>query len=130
MKRTAFVVKTSPDGKRCIAIDSLNADKILNTIKQNKLVKKFDLICLTILSGIRNSDLYDKEDINNRCKKVTAMKFKGQPNARIYCQEFVTDDKTLIVICAEMLESKKNQKNQHREINLIEKVASYEYIIE
>jgi hypothetical protein len=129
MERTAVVVKKSPDGKRSIAIDSLNAEHIYNTLQQNNLVKKFDLICNTILNGIRNPDLYDKEDINDRCKKVTAMKFKGKPNARIYCKEIKADDKTLIVICAEMLENKKNQKNQHREINLIEKVAGYEYSI-
>lgn len=131
MKRVAKIFRTSSDGKRCIAIDTENADQILLFLRNNmQLLKKFDLICDLLLNGYRNPDLYDKEDINKHCKNVTAMKFKGGRNPRIYCQELKSNDKTLFIIASELHESKKNQKNQHKEINLIERVASYEYHIE
>lgn len=38
-----------------------------------------------------------------------------------------SDEKVLVVIVSELLEKKKNQKNQQKEISLIEKVATYEY---
>ena len=129
MKREAIIVKSSDNGKRQIAIDEKNASEIINFISQNNLAKKFDLICGLILDGIRNTELYDKEDINTKCKNVTAIKFKGKLNARIYCQELKSKGKTLIVIASELFESKKNQKNKSKEKNLIIKVGSYEYHI-
>ena len=129
MKREAIIVKSSDDGKRQIAIDEKNASEIIDFIRQNNLGKKFDLICGLILDGIRNTELYDKEDISTKCKNVTAIKFKGKLNARIYCQELKSKGKTLIVIASELLESKKNQKNKSKEKNLINKVGSYEYHI-
>jgi hypothetical protein len=130
VKRNAKIIKSAKDGKRHIAVDSENADEILQFLKENNLYKKFDLICTTILSGIRNTDLYDKEDINDKCKNVTAMKFKGSQNTRIYCKEVKQKDKTLVVVTSELLPKKKNQKNKEKEINLIEKVADYDYQIE
>lgn len=130
MKRKATIIMTAPDGKRSIAVDTKNAEEILQFLKEQRLKKKFDLICRTILEGIRNTDLYDKENINERCIHVTAMKFKGSINARIYCKELKLLDKTLVVITSELLKNKKNQKNQQREISLIEKVADYDYEIE
>lgn len=52
---------------------------------------------------------------------------KGKLNPRIYCKEVTSEDKVRIVVCCELLEKKKSQKNTHKEINLIEKVATYEY---
>jgi len=130
VKRTAIIIKSAIDGKRYIAVDTENYDKILQFLNERKLIKKFELICNTILSGLKNSDLYDKEDINDKCKQVTAMKFKGRENARIYCKEVKQKNKTLIVITSELLPKKKNQKNLQKEINLIEKVAGYDYEIE
>lgn len=90
--------------------------------------KKFRHIVELILSGLRNNELYDKEDINHKSRHVTAMKFfKGQENDRIYCQEFTTGDKTFVVVAAELRKRKKSQKNKQIEINLIETVAGYEY---
>ena len=123
MKREAIIVKSSDDGKRQIAIDEKNASEIIDFIRQNNLGKKFDLICGLILDGIRNTELYDKEDISTKCKNVTAIKFKGKLNARIYCQELKSKGKTLIVIASELLESKKNQKNKSKEKNLINKIG-------
>jgi hypothetical protein len=130
VKRKAIVIQTAEDGKREIAVDAINAKYILQFLEDKKLGKKFDLICRTILMGIKNTDLYDKENINDRCKNVTAMKFKGKLNARIYCIEQKQCDKTLVIIASELLESKKNQKNRQKENSLIEKVANYDYEIE
>ena len=130
MNRKAKIIRSSDDGKRHIAVDTENWGEILLFLKSKKLVKKFDLICNVIFSGLRNTELYDKEDINNKCKQVTAMKFKGSVNARIYCKEVKQKNKTLVIITSELLENKKNQKNQHKEIHLIEKVANYDYEIE
>jgi hypothetical protein len=127
VKRKAIPIKSSLDGKRRIAIDDANAKEIMAFLNEKNLTKKFYLICETILQGLKNTDLYDKEDINGRCKQVTAMKFKSKQNARLYCKEMKRDEKVLVVIVSELLEKKKNQKNQQKEISLIEKVATYEY---
>ncbi|HDR52198.1 MAG TPA: hypothetical protein ENN90_11365 [Mariniphaga anaerophila] len=129
MKRQAKIIRSSDDDKRQIAIDSNNAIEIREFLNKNNLNKKFDLMCRTILAGIRNTELYDKENINNKCKDVTAMKFKGNLNPRIYCKEVKLRDKTLVIIASELHSSKKNKKNKSKEINLINKVGSYEYEI-
>lgn len=129
MKRNAKIILESEDGKRQIAIDTKNASAIIEFIEQHRLNKKFDLICRTILAGIKNTELYDKEDINNKCKTVTAMKFKGRLNTRIYCKEIKQKDRTLVVVASELHPSKKNRKNKAKETNLINKVGSYEYEI-
>lgn len=131
MKRKAEIIRVSEDGKRYIAIDLINKKRILKYIGQNDRHKsKFIDICNILLNGLKNRNLYDKEDINNRCKKITSMKFfKGQENDRIYCKEMRTKDKTFVIIASELLEKKKSQKNTQKEINLIEKVAKYEYEI-
>lgn len=129
MKRQAKTIKSSNDGKRQIAIDTKNADDILQFIQQNGLTKKFALICKVILEGIKNPELYDKENINAKCKNVTAMKFKRGLNTRIYCKEVKQKNKTLVIIASELHPSKKNQKNKSKEINLINKVGGYDYEI-
>jgi hypothetical protein len=53
--------------------------------------------------------------------------FKGQENARVYCKEVNTRDKTTVIVAAEVLERKKQTKLTHKEINIIHRVASYEY---
>jgi len=129
VKRQAKIIRSSDDGKRQIAIDSRNAIEISEFIKKNNLSKKFDLICRLIVGGTRNTELYDKENINNKCKDVTAMKFKGNLNPRIYCKEVKMRNKTLVVIASELDPSKKNKKNKFKEINLINKVGGYDYEI-
>ena len=129
MKRQAIILRSSDDGKRQIAIDINNAHKIIEFIKANNLNKKFDLICRTILSDIRNTELYDKENINHKCKNVTAMKFKGGKNSRIYCIEKKQKGKIFTIIASELHKNKKNQKNKAKELNLINKVGGYEYEI-
>ena len=129
LKRKAVIFQTSTDGKRCVAVDAQNAETILAYVMQDaRHQKKFRHIVELILNGLRNTELYDKEDINDRAKHIAAMKlFKGQENDRIYCQELTTEGKTFVVVAAELRQRKKSQKNKQIEINLIETVASYEY---
>lgn len=113
-----------------MAVDAENAATILAYIKQDKRhTKKFQHIVDIILAGLRNTELYDKEEINDKVKGVTAMKlFKGQENDRIYCKEYTTDNgQRFVVVAAEFREKKKTQKNAHKETHLIETVATYEY---
>jgi hypothetical protein len=124
-------IVSSPEGKRAIYIDEENMDEILAYIKQDERhKKKFRYISDIILSGMRNTSLYDKEDINERCRDVTAMKFfKGQENDRIYCKEIHSSSGTHIVIAAILHEHKKSTRLTKKEISLIEKVGGYEYEI-
>lgn len=129
MERTAIILRTSPDGKRCIAVDDEVFDEVLAYIGQDaRHKKKFVDIVNIILAGKKNCDLYDKENIDNSCKDVTAMKFfKGGDNDRIYCKEIRRGDKTMIVIMGALHEKKKSQKNSKREIVVIRNVGSYTY---
>ncbi len=132
MLRKAYKISESEDGKKAIYVDAINADVILSFFQQDpRHKKKFKYIERIILENFRMPEVYDKEEINTRCKGVTAMKFfKGQENARIYCKEITTGDKVFVVIAAELLERKKSQKVSKKDIQVIEKVASYEYHLE
>jgi hypothetical protein len=55
--------------------------------------------------------------------------FKGQSNDRIYCKELTLEDKTFVVVTAELFEKKKTQGVKQKTKNIIEKVGSYEYEI-
>lgn len=55
--------------------------------------------------------------------------FKGQDNDRIYCKEMSLEDKTFVIIAAELFEKKKTQKNSKKNKPIIEKVGKYEYEI-
>ena len=132
MKRKAIEIRKSNDNKRAIYIDKQNAKEIYNYINQDKRhQKKFRDITNIILEGLRNTELYDKEDIDKKSKGVTAMKFfKGQENDRIYCKEVTKEDKTFIVIACELHQKKKSKGISHKEKNIIHKVAEYEYELE
>lgn len=122
---------SSKDGKRAIYIDNKNKDEILAYIRQDERhKKKFKFISDIILGGHRNTEVYDKEEINTKCKDVTAMKFfKGQENDRIYCKEIKSDSGTHIVVTAILHERKKSDDLSAKEITIIEKVGGYEYEI-
>lgn len=123
---------SSSDGRRAIYIDDLNSKDILSFIRKDKRHrKKFYHIAEIILGGHRNCELYDKEDIDEYSKDVTAMKFfKGQENARIYCKEMTTSEGTRIVIAAVLHPRKKSQKNSMVERVIIKRVGGYEYEID
>lgn len=122
-------MRTSSDGKRCIAVDNEVFDEVLAYIGQDARHKnKFIDIVNVILAGLKNRDLYDKENIDASCKDVTAMKFfKGQENDRIYCKEIRRGDKTMIVIMGALLERKKTTENSKRELATIRNVGTYTY---
>lgn len=130
--RKCKLVTKSLDGKRAIYIDELNKDEILAYITQDaRHNKKFKFIAEIILGGHRNTDLYDKEDINLKCKDVTAMKFfKGQENDRIYCKEISTKEGTFIVVASVLHERKKSTKLTQKEISIINTVGGYNYEIQ
>lgn len=131
MARLCEIIAKAADGKRAICIDLQEKEKILAYVRQSERhLKKWRHILELLLGGYRNTDLYDKEDINGRCKHVTAMKFfKGQENDRIYCIEQKTKDGTLIIVTAELFLKKKNDKVTKKEIPIIQKIANYEYEI-
>ncbi len=123
---------STPDGKRAIYIDIDNQEEILNYIRQDKRhAKKFKFITDVILSGLKNTEVYDKEEINKKCKNVTAMKFfKGQENDRIYCKEIKSETGTHIVVTSVLHERKKSQGLSSKEIAIIEKIGGYDYEIQ
>ncbi len=132
MFRNAIKISESKCGNIAIYVDKINAEAILEFLyKDKRHRKKFKFIQKIIFGQFRMPEVYDKEEINQRCKGVTAMKFfKGQENARIYCKELTTEDKVFVVITSELLERKKNTKLTKKDRQLIEKVASYEYTLE
>jgi hypothetical protein len=83
------------------------------------------------MGGHINRQLYDKEEINEKCKGVTAMKFfKGQENDRLYCKEQSTHEGVFIIVAVNIYEKKKSQKLTKKEIPILEKIGQYEYEIE
>ena len=132
VKRSCRHIISSKDGRRSIYIDEANSEAILSYInKDERHKKKFEYIAEIILGGHRNSELYDKEDINERCKDVTAMKFfKGQENDRIYCKEMTTPRGSRVVIASVLYLGKKSQQNSQREKSTINRVGGYKYEID
>ncbi|HVU96906.1 MAG TPA: hypothetical protein VHE34_16870 [Puia sp.] len=132
MKRQCNIVATSNDGRRHICIDKINKKEILAYLTSSERhLKKWRHIVELLLGGHVNHKLYDKEEINDKSKGVTAMKFfKGQENDRIYCKEQRTKEGVFIIVAAHLYEKKKSQKVTKKEIPLIEKIGQYEYEIE
>jgi len=131
LARLCEIIAKTADGRKAICIDVQNKGSILSYVNQSKRhLRKWQHIMQLILEGHRNTDLYDKEEINDKCKGVTAMKFfKGQENDRIYCKEQKTENGVYIIVTAEIYPRKKNDKVSKKEIPIIEKIASYEYEI-
>lgn len=122
---------SSKDGRRAIYIDEDNYQEIISYLnKDDKHKKKFRLISEVILENHRNSNVYDKEEINHKCKNVSAMKlFKRGDNDRIYCKEVSTEEGTHVVVAAILYEKKKSQKLTSEQKTIIETVGGYEYEI-
>lgn len=131
MKRKCKYLIGSKDGKRAIFLDTENSQEIYAYLNRDKRhQKKFKFIADIILGSHKNPNIYDKEDINEYCKDVTAMKFfKGQENDRIYCKEISTPDGMFIVVCAILYEGKKSKKLTQAQKNIIIKVGGYQYEI-
>jgi hypothetical protein len=131
VKRKCRHIISSHDGRRAIYIDSQNEAEILAYInKDERHRKKFRYIAEIILQGLKIPALYDKEEINEKCRNVTAMKFfKGQENDRVYCKEIFMTSNSKIIVAAILYKRKKSKRLTKREINLIEKVGGFEYEI-
>lgn len=113
-------------------MDKDEMDSIIAFINlSDRYRKKWKFIVELILNGHKNRELYDKEEINSRCKGVTAMKFfKGQENDRIYCKEQASNEGIFIIVTAAVYRRKKSQRVSKKEIPIIEKIGQYEYEIE
>lgn len=131
MKKIAKVIQYNEDKTIALCVDVDTWDTIheyISRTPQHK--KKFLFIANVILKRLRNTDVYDKEDINSKCKDVTAMKFfKRGANDRIYCKEQKTEEKLFVVVAAELFEKKKTKGVNQKIKNIIEKVAKNEYEI-
>ena len=132
MKRVAELFKVSKDGKREFYIDTENSKALITFLKQERAnIKKFNHVLELLLEHKHNipTDVYDKENIEKGCEKVTAIKlFKGKKNPRIYCQQYTEEGKQVFVIIAsELLEKKKSNKLTSKEKSIIRRVASYQY---
>lgn len=115
----------SPLG-RILCIDENNADDILESIPNER---KFQTIIERILTlKNRYYDHYKKEQINEKTRNVTAIRFLGKANIRIYCQERMTKEGIMYIICA-ISHHKKVQKNDNKIGDILNKIAEYEYEI-
>lgn len=131
VKRIAYIIEKSDTSRRQVCIDAENEKEILEFLKEDPArIKKFRQIVNLLIEGIRNTELYDKEDIDSGCKDVTAMKmFKNGQNIRLYCKEQKGLSGTYYIIVSELLKKKKSQKNGNTEKTLIKKVSNYDYEI-
>ncbi|MBL0065775.1 MAG: hypothetical protein IPP38_12350 [Bacteroidetes bacterium] len=88
--------------------------KSLHTLCRTTGIKKIKYITDLILQGLKNRELYDREEIDSDSKNVTAMKFfKGQENDRIYCKEQRNLEGVYIIVTSVLYE-KKNQISLQR----------------
>jgi hypothetical protein len=128
-QRLAYKIRSSKDLKRHVCIDVKNENEIMQFLKEDEArLRKFNQVIEIILQGLRNSELYDKEEIDKKTKNVTAMKmFKGGQNIRLYCKEQHDENGIFYVIVAELLKKKKDQKVKGKTKSLIQTVGSYEY---
>lgn len=124
----AIIIKSSVNEKIHIEVDEIESLEILNFLSREQPNKKFIYICNLIVEGIRNTDLYDKEDINNKCKDITAMKFKGGSNGRIYCKEIIDPTHGLVIVMGKY-HKKKSEKVSKKEIPILESLAETDYVI-
>lgn len=129
--RVAYIIKSSADKQRHICIDRENEAEIFRFLKEDPArAKKFAMVVEMLSQGIRNTELYDKENIDEKTKHVTAIKlFKTGQNIRLYCKEIKGGQGTFYIIVAELLRKKKEQKVSGKTKTLIQKVGGYEYVI-
>ncbi|MFD3002622.1 hypothetical protein ACFS7Z_19785 [Pontibacter toksunensis] len=108
-----------------VYLDTKNLKELAPVIQKN--ADKFRRILHVIFSFQYNNALYRKEGHTNKTRNVTAMKFLGGANERIYCKEFFDGEKKIVMITAL---AKKVQKNDKSIRNLIERIGDYEYEFE
>lgn len=130
MKRRAELIQISDDGKKAFYLDEDNSGEIMAFLQSDRAnLKKFKTAIEMILNHQAPRDLYDKENFEKGCEKITAIKlFKGKKNPRIYCQQFTDGDtERFVIIGVELLEKKKSQKLTATEKSIIRRISKYEY---
>ena len=130
MKRKAELIQISDDCKKAFYLDEDNSGEIMAFLQSDRAnLKKFKTAIEMILNHQAPRDLYDKENFEKGCEKITAIKlFKGKKNPRIYCQQFTDGDtERFVIIGVELLEKKKSQKLTAAEKSIIRRVSKYEY---
>lgn len=105
-----------------IYVDLVNKEEIEEAIQNN--LKKFRRVVYEMHKNHYNSDLYGKEEISEKTKNVTAIKFKGKENIRIGCKEFFRRGKKVVMIVKII---KKVQKNDKKLRNIYETIGGYDY---
>ena len=112
-------------------MDAINDQEIISFLREDRArVKKFRLAVDVILENIPYREIYDKENIDEDCKSVTAIKmFKGGQNIRLYCKEQQDPHGGFFVIVAKLLPKKKDQKIKAKVKSIIKKIGGYEYEI-
>jgi hypothetical protein len=114
-----------------VCVDKQKKEKILAYVyRPDNCLKIFKLIVELILGGYRNSDLYDKVEMVDKYKSVTAMRFVlGRSLKKVYCKEQKINGLSIIVL-SEIQDNEKTQEVTKQQISIIEKIASYDYQIE
>lgn len=96
-------------------------DKI---IEENK--SKFRSIIYYILQGKYNNELYGKENVSEKAKNITAMKFKKALNGRVYCKEIFVGNKKIVAV--HILPNKDFQSASQKSLKpKLESIGGYEY---
>lgn len=110
------------DSRVEIYVDRINKDEIEDAVKGN--LKKFRRVVYEMHKNHYNSDLYRKEEVSEKARNVTAIKFKGRENIRIGCKEFFKGGKKIVMIIKII---KKVQKNDKKLRNIYETIGGYDY---
>jgi hypothetical protein len=110
-----------------IDLDIRKAKPILAFLKQPEQKKKFKRILYVVLQNKYDESLYRKEEVSEKANGVTAMKFSGKLNPRIYCKEFFQGGVKRVVM-TELLENKDFQKASSKKLKpRLESIGEYTY---
>ncbi|HRI27110.1 MAG TPA: hypothetical protein PK239_00985 [Chitinophagales bacterium] len=121
----ALFMSTPLDTQVKIFVDIKNSAEIMRILNDN--MKKMRRVIIAMFNAPPyNNDLYGKETVSNKSENITAIKFKGKLNIRIYCKEYAQSDKDKIIVLAYPY-YKKSEKIDKKTKNIIETAPKYEY---
>ena len=109
-------------------VDCENKEEIF-ALMQNYM-HRFRSSLYVMILGNYNNDLYGKENVSDKSRNMTAIKFKHgkNENPRIYCKEFfdskIPNYKKVVMISSY---NKKTDKIDKKLKNFIETINNYEY---
>ncbi len=107
-------------------VDQKNFEEISEFLGKQESKKRMRKILIVVLQNLYVDALYRKEGFSKKTKDITAMKFKGSSNPRIYCQEYFPGGNKKIVMIY-LLANKDFQRNNKKIIPKLESIADYEY---